>query len=1389
MEPRAGAEEALSAEATTGPVTRTRLRLAAACALLTGLALVQSPGLLVADTKLDLAVAPGRFLLRAVHLWDPVGAFGQLQNQAYGYLWPMGPFFLGGIESGLPAWLVQRLWLALVLCVAFLGVARLARELGVRSDLACILGGFAYALSPRMLSTLGQISIEAWPSAIAPWVLLPLVIGSTRGSARRAAAWAALAVVMVGGVNAAATFAVIPLGVLWLLTRAPGRRQVTLLVWWPAFTVIGTLWWLVPLFVLGEYSPPFLDFIESASNTTFPTTMYDALRGTSNWVVYVGSTARAGNDLIRDPIAVLNSAAVVVLGLAGILQRRNPERVFLCLGVLTGMVLVTMGHTGSVQGWFAADLQTALDGVLAPLRNVHKFDPVVRLPLVLGLAWAVDSLVAQRQQAAAAEGDRTMTGLERVTAFGLVLASVAAVAGAAMPAALGRITPTGGFVAVPDYWSETTDWLDGRDATALLLPGSSFGDYVWGFPQDEPVQPLADSPWAVRNAVPLTPPGNIRMLDAIEARLAQGSGSPALASYLRRAGVTHVVVRNDLVRSADLPDPVLVHQALEGSEGVYRVASFGPDIGGAGHIDTEDDSRIVVNGGWQASYPAIEVYAVAGAVTAGDARTSQVAPVVIGGPEDLLDLAELGVIGDEPTRMGFDVATGEEPGGPVVLTDGLRAVERHFGRLHDGQSATLAPGEPRRLGNPTRDYLPEGSAPWETWARYTGIATVSASSSRSDATSPGAVQRGQLPFAAVDGWPETRWQASVAGVDTWWQVGLARQRHVGEVVVTAGPDEREVVRVAAGDVTTEPVTIRAGSSRAIRVDAEDVETIRIEDVSGRPGHRMSLAEVDVPGVPAARELVLPAVPEAWGAPARIVLRAVGDDRTGCVVVDRSVRCVPGREVAAEEALGFRRTVTLPASATYDDVRLRVTGRFGARLQALLDRRQAGALTASSSSNPDLRSSALAAIDGDPGTTWSAALSDLNPQLELRWLGQRTVRGLALRLLSDADARMPNKLVLSWPGGRRTVRVGDDGNVWFPSIRTDRLSIGVEEADPAVDLGFDRAASPVPIGISELRVQGVPFFPRSLVGGTVRTRCGAGPELTVAGQTFRTRVRATVEELYEGAAVEARICGAEPVTLPAGTSTVSATASGRFTPVSLVLTDGSSWSAGAAPAEVVRSSPVELRVRPETSSGLLTIHQNVNPGWTAAQDGQDLASAVVDGWQQGWLLDGRDEVRVGFEPDRVYRAGLVGGAAAALLLLLAALLPSRRLWGRTAARPLRPARVPGLVLVALGAGAAGVLAGWLGLVLGAAAIAVGALAGRRSAAATVWLVILAMAPAASAYLWRPWASSRGWAGALTWPHYLVLVVLFLVLGALVELRRPGLRRPRLRSRIAGRSTAR
>ncbi len=751
-----------------GPISR--LRLAAGCALLVGLAFVQDPGFLVADTKFDLVAAPGQFLGRALHLWDAEGAFGQVQNQAYGYLWPMGPFFWLGDLLGLPDWSVQRGWQALVLCVAFVGAARLARALGVRADAACLIAATAYALSPRMLTTLGPISIEAWPSALAPWVLLPLVTGATRGSPRRAAALSALAVAMVGGVNAAATFAVIPLGALWVLTRARGPRRRSLMVWWPAFTALGTLWWLVPLVLLGAYSPPFLDYIETSTVTTFSTTLVDTLRGTSDWVPYIDQGSRAGNDLLTTGYLAVNSGVVLLVGFIGLLDRGHPHRLFLGLGVAVGVLMVTAGHVGSVDGWFAPDLRLMLDGALSPLRNVHKFDPVLRLPLVLGLALALDRVLASDLATARPR-------LERLAFTGMTLVTVA---GAALPALAGRIEPAGATLTVPAYWAETAAFLDDDSdgGVALVVPGSAFGSYVWGAPRDEPMQWLAESRWAVRNVIPLTPTGNIRMLDEVERRLARGQGSPGLTAYLRRAGVEHLVVRNDLAPSSDVPDPVLVHEAIEESPGLELVRELGPPVGGEAHLDTPN-GRVVVNAGRQATYAAVEVFAVGGA----PAVEAERATVVAGGPEDLLDLLDLDVIGDEPTVLGIDVPDGDLGSLPVdrvVLTDGLRDRQRNFARIHDGDGPTRDPGYVTRTTSPTADYrLGTSEADdrqWRTTVRLDGARSLSASSSASDPDVPSGTRPGEMPGAALDGDPRTQWRSAPGGAGAGLVADRSRRR-------------------------------------------------------------------------------------------------------------------------------------------------------------------------------------------------------------------------------------------------------------------------------------------------------------------------------------------------------------------------------------------------------------------------------------------------------------------------------------------------------------------------------------------------------------------------------------------------------------------------------------
>lgn len=1367
MEPRTRA-----AQEVTQDSTRFRWRLFAGCAVLLGLAMTQAPGLIVPDTKLDLVVAPWEFLLRAVHLWDSEGAFGQLQNQAYGYLWPMGPFFLLGDLLGLPGWVVQRLWIGLVMVVAFLGAAAVSRRLGVRSDLACLLAGFAYALSPRMLTTLGPISIEAWPSALAPWVLLPLIVGAERGSTRRAAAWSALAVAMVGGVNAAATSAVLPLGVVWLLTRGPGERRRSMLLWWPLFTVLATLWWLVPLFVLGAYSPPFLDYIESASNTTFPTTLFDALRGTSNWVPFVDGTSRAGNDLIRVPYIAMNSAVVLILGLVGLTLKRNPHRGMLLSGVAVGTFLVTMGHTGNVQGWFAPQVQDLLDGPLAPLRNVHKFDPIIRLPLVIGFAFCVHEIDERLKASRAESGTRG----ERMTYRTWALIAAVAVVGAALPAMTGRIAPASAYSDVPGYWFDAAEWLGEQDdaGVALLVPGSSFGSYVWGAPRDEPFQAIAVTPWAVRNAIPLAPAGNIRMLDAIENRLVQGRGSAGLVTYLRRAGISHLVMRNDLARGADIPDPVLVHQAIADSPGIEPAAEFGPPIGGAARIEG-DLGKAMVNGGWQSEYAAIEVFTVKPAPP--NAVTTPEDTVVVGGPEDLLDLADLGVLQDAPVLLAADAPV-PEPGASVVLTDGLRAVERNFGRLHDSSSATLTEDEQGTFSKSARDYLMPDADRWSTYARLKGAYSLRASSSQSDASALGAVQPGRLPYAALDGDPTTAWQAGAATEGgRWWELDLGAPRELGQLSITVGDEGNEELRVVTDDWESPPLVFRPNDTRRVTVPSA-TSTLRIQDLSGRDDNGLSIAEVTSDALEVERELVLADLPDGV-TPDAIVLRRLSDARNGCAVVEDDVRCLQGEGVKGEEDSDLRRSFALPESGEWP-LRIRVSPRPGAVFDTVALSDQLIGITASTVGNDDQRSGPVAAIDGDPHTTWTASLGEIEPELKLRWLGKQAISGLALNVGQEVAARTPLSLRLSWPGGSRLVELSRSGSVRFAPIRTDRLTVKVVDAEPASDLRFDGSTRFVPVGISELLVTGLPFVPVSLSDVERETACGVGPDVEVNGTVVQTRVVGSPADMVGGLGADAVPCGSATVSLSQGDNSVAGLASDAFVVDSIVL--GSTSPRSAEPVDSETTSPVRLQARP-TDAGPLVTHQNLNRGWQAEQSGAVLAPAVYDGWRQAWTARNDQPVEARFAPDLVYRAGLLSGLVG-VLGLLAIVIRRPRL--KIAESPsLDPRRVSGAWPLAGSLASGALLAGPAGLVTAVVAVCIGMVLHRRSPqVGGAWAATL-LVPAAAAYFVRPWGSGSGWAGHLGWPQLLVLGAFCVAAGWVAG----ELGRPRWPNRTPGSSTAR
>ena len=542
---------------------RERLRVLLCCLCLGLLATATRPGKMLADTKIDMPIDPGGLLGRALHLWD-IEQFGQLQNQASGYLFPMGPFYALGHLAGIPGWITQRMWLGLLLCTAFLGARKLAERLGIGTPTGRLLGAMAYALGPHGLTSLGTNSSEYVPLAMLPWIVVPLATvtlrtGAGRGSGRiKAAARSGLAVACCGGINATAVLAVLVVPGLFLLTRPRGCARIRLIAWWSAAVAIATAWWTVPLLLLGKYAFSWLTYTEKASTTTSTTGLLSVFRGSERWVNSLVVNGQVwwplGHVFVTQAFAILATGAVAALGLAGLARRGLPERTFLLVTLLAGVVIIVAGHAGPL----GDDVRHLIDGPLAPFRNLYKFDGLIRLPLALGIAHL---LTAVRRP--------------RIAPALVALVAIAGVAGTTLSTGL---SASGDFRAVPQYWTEATTWLNGHAGQqgVIIVPGSRFAEYLWGRPMDEITEPYMRARWAERQLVPAGSPGLTRLLDAIDQRITTGQGSPGLSQVLARIGVRYILVRNDLRRD-DLRGawPARVHQALDSSPGIRRAVWFG----------------------------------------------------------------------------------------------------------------------------------------------------------------------------------------------------------------------------------------------------------------------------------------------------------------------------------------------------------------------------------------------------------------------------------------------------------------------------------------------------------------------------------------------------------------------------------------------------------------------------------------------------------------------------------------------------------------------------------------------------------------------------------------------------------------------------------------------
>ncbi len=1226
------------------------------CLVLAALSFGSHPGQIIADTKIDLAINPAGYLSRALHLWDP-SQFGQLQDQAFGYFFPVGPFFLLGKLLAVPGWVVQRLWITFILLAAFLGVVRLARLLEIGTPATRLVAGLVYALSPASLTLLGSLSSEYLPAAMLPWILIPLVAAVRAGpdlgagGRLRAAAQSAVAVAMCSGINAAATCAVLVPAVIYLLTASRPAPRWRILAWWVPVVLLATFWWLYPLYLLSKYGVSILPYTESATTTTSVTSLSNALRGTENWLSYLVVDGKpwwpVGFRISAGTLDIVVTGLIAGLGLTGLVRRGMPDRRFLLCILLTGVALIATAYVSALGNPLAAPLVHVINGPLAPLRNLRKFDPLIRLPIALSLA----SLLAA-----------VRPGVQRKVVGCAVAAAIALLAG---PVYLSGLSTPGSFSAVPGYWVRAADWLDSHAGNAAVLaePGARFGQYTWGSPMDDILEPLYNGDWASSQLSVIGSVGNARLLESIDQQMAAGDGSAGLTALLARMGVKYVLVRNDLIRS-DLRGawPARIHQAIAESPGIVKVAQFGsPPAGNSGPVNAATS--------FNAPYPPVQIYQVRSAEPVAVVQPVAATMRVYGAPEALTTLADEGLLKNRPVLLNS--AAPQIRASSTVVTDSLRRRVRNFGEIRDDYSPTLTAGQPLTTFEATADYLEKSWLPYEAVATYGGITNVTASSSDSDIDAvPSQSDTGRLPFAALDGNLATMWESGSLGgpVGQWIRVDLARSVDPGTIRVAFAdnaaigpPVSRVEISTATGQITDrvaltgryQPLRVPPGPTDWLQITVTGVFDPPAQEL----GRQVGIAEIAIPGVTPTRAIEAPDVRVPGGGdPSAVVLAKAEPQPSGCMLTSQQWVCSPSLEKSTEEQYGFDEGFTVPQAMTAQLTGLAVvTSPALIEQQAFSGKRQPS-VTASSTYTSDPEDQPWAAFDGNARTTWISGAFDAHPVLTISWQRSRRIDEITVQRPAGASGLLPVQIAGSGGQVRSAVLGGPRPaavqTLSFAPMKTARLTLTF-------------SPSQGPVQITSVGIPGV----RPLTADGARhiaLSCGDGPVISVGGKPVPTRISGTVADLLDGQPMAFAACG--PVAVKAGRTDIVEPGSDRFSVQSVVLdrpaprllTAGPPVPAQPAGVRQWSSSTRVLQVSAPRQSYLI-VNENFNSGWQARLAGHVLQPVQLDGWKQGWLLPAGSHglVTLVYVPDAAYRDSLFAGLAALAAVVITAFAPVRR----------------------------------------------------------------------------------------------------------------------------------
>ncbi len=1146
------------------------------------------------DTATAVSRDPGSALASALDGWTTQGTLGSPTADGIRTV-PLSAVYLLGQAVGLSSHLVQVGLRSLVLVLAVAGALRLVRraapvgpsqaEDGSPSWIPWLAAAL-FGCGAVLVAAVAHRPMDGLAAALGPWVLAPLIGRSWGwGGAARSALWLG----PVGFADPMWALAVLLVGVA---AAAPRRRaEIAQGLRWLLLAGMSSAWWL------GAAAWEHAHAVD-LSELLGPAGLVEELAAALGW------------PALPMPVVVAAVLAPLIVAAAA-LALRSP-------GLDRPLVVVLAA--GSVVGMLALG-----SGAVQPARFGMAGAPPA--PLLGPPAWwgalagllALHPLVAQlraRWHDPAPDGHRPAVGT-RVVVGGLGLLVVATSATGAVLAARERSEPD--TWASLDLWQDVAAWsADAPAGRVLVLPPSpDLADRAvvsWA---------LSDRAWVDRSSLPASGASATSALDTAIGRMRRGQGGPGTVGVLDRLGIAFVVLRDDLPgTSADGQGNALVRRALV-AEGASRVAVFdGPAGLGAPALR---------NFGVLPAAPTVEIWARAEPT---EALHHPGPPLLVAGDGAAVpDLVDAGVAGDRPVVV---VPPSTQPQA-AVRSDGARRRDLDQRVPIDGVGPALTADQ-----SPTA--VPQDPAPTQTsFRRLAGARAVTASSSSADLDSTDR-RVAAHPLAAVDANPFTGWaSAAGSGVDEWWQVEFARPVDLADAVVTFNNDvfSGHTVTGVRAETDQQSVDLAVTPGEPLRLQLPGRASrlrLVVTEVSKptSPTDRVSILEVTVPGLTVHDQLQVPGDARAW------VLSSLPGSSATCVpaplpwpsAVRELEACDGGLSVQGFEGGDLRRRIESPGLAGVAALAW-VRPLPSGSTRDLVDElgRPSVRAEASSVAASDLRTRPQAAVDADPDTAWRPDPTDPRPTLTLTWSAPAALSQARLVLSDPTVTSTPTTVRVSTPDGPvATIAVPPDGRISWPTTLTRALTLEFLTTDelPSQDVRTG-GTRPAPIGIAEVELDGVEV---RFAGEAVwDLQCGFGPPMTIAGRTVSTAMRASANQVRDGAVLRATPCSSQA--MPRGEVIVEVPRTLRWTPLGLVLADASSPVGSAVPGlEDTPPQPEPLRVDLSTAetiaaaelgqvtasgAGTLGLSVPAGSGWSLRGADGAFPETALDGWAQGWVL--------------------------------------------------------------------------------------------------------------------------------------------------------------------------